>query len=712
MFTSTKKASWYQDLYRSFWVNPDRLLGAKATIGMALAAIPFEILGLSFFAVTISLGVLTGALSETDDHPIGRIKSLALKVLSFGVSSLSVELLRPWPVWLGIGLGVSTIIYILLGGTGERYRGVTFGAILVGIYTMIGAEISPAWYWQPLLLSGGALLYGLVSLALLYFKPYRLLDEQLARGFLVLAKYLDEKSRLFPSDKEMQGEIRSKLALLNVEMVNTLERIKEVLNTYQDALGDERTLKPWFHYFMVLQGLHERAASSHEHYDLLSNESSTSDLVEVAGQALHELSLAARRFSKSLLTGTAFQHPVALKWILASLVSQFETQELLKTHPFRLLVRNLERANISFQLLTRVPSDPILPRLAKDDRSWWRKFREQLSFQHPRMRYAIRLALCFMIGIFISEAFQINKGEWIVLTILFVLQPSYSATRRRLFQRILGTITGVVAGVIIVKLLTLPGQVALMFVSAFLFFVWLKKEYSVSVIFITVFVLCAFNLISGSGLTVMLPRLVDTLIGAILALVIVRLLWPQWQYKKLPGLLNNAWHKNTLYFRAILDIYKGAVSEDDLEYRIARRQAHQADNALALTWQDMQSEPRKYQEFRHLAFKMTYLNHALLSFISAFAAHREDSSSVGDEVINAGSRVFELLESQEIEQKKEQGFTINKVQDLLSSLNDAPEHVLKPYTVLYNIADITGQLLCESKQFYSMVEYDFSLKKV
>ncbi|WP_234408423.1 hypothetical protein [Marinilabilia salmonicolor] len=44
------------------------LMAAKATIVMAFVAIPLEIAGLSFFAVTLALGVLAGALSETDDH--------------------------------------------------------------------------------------------------------------------------------------------------------------------------------------------------------------------------------------------------------------------------------------------------------------------------------------------------------------------------------------------------------------------------------------------------------------------------------------------------------------------------------------------------------------------------------------------------------------------------------------------------------------------
>jgi uncharacterized membrane protein (TIGR01666 family) len=687
--------TWYERWRRKLWRYPDRLMAVKATLVMAAVAIPLEIAGLSFFAVTLSLGVLAGALSETDDHPRGRVKSLLLKVVSFGISSLSVELLKPWPVLLGIGLGLSTIVFILAGGMGERYRGVTFGAILIGIYAMIGAEISPAWYWQPILLPGGALFYGIISLVLLYFRPYRLLDEQLGRGFIALARYLDEKSGLFPSDRKQQREIRGRLALLNVEMVNTLERIKEVLNSYRDANENDPQLKSRFHYFMILQGLHERAASTHERYDLLSNETSNLEVVELAGHTLHELSHASQKFADSLLTGTPFRNPASLKWVVDALGAKVERLGLEKSHPVQLLVSNLTRAGVSFQRLCEIPKESVLPRLSRDDRSLWKRFKSQLTFQHPRMRYAIRLALCFWLGFFISEYFDIDKGEWIVLTILFVLQPSYSATRRRLFQRVLGTITGVVAGVLIVNLLTLSGQVLLMLASSYFFFAWLKKQYSVSVVFITIFVLCAFNLISSRGVPVMLPRLIDTFIGAFLALGTVRFLWPQWQYKRLPDLLTSALQKNIAYLKSILSEYESGASDDNLEYRIARREAHQADNALALAWQDMQAEPRKYNKFRQKAFKLTYLNHALLSFISAFGAHREMERSVDKSMLKSGREVLQIFDKNDSAPER-----INKisliVQDIQTHLQSNLDAVDKQqFILLYNIADIERQLLVE-----------------
>ena len=121
-----------------------------------------------------------------------------------------------------------------------------------------------------------------------------------------------------------------------------------------------------------------------------------------------------------------------------------------------------------------------------------------------------------------AAVFNLSKGAWVVLTILFVMQQSYSQTRRRLWQRILGTFCGVVFGILMVQLLTPAGQVLFMLASAYCFFLSLKQNYSVSVIFITTFVLCAFNLISQAGVVVMMPRMIDTLIGSALTLLAAR----------------------------------------------------------------------------------------------------------------------------------------------------------------------------------------------
>ena len=701
---SLKQINWYKSFRNNFLSNPNRLVAFKATIVIGTLVILTVSLGFPFYAVTLGLGALVGVLSETDDHPNGRLKSMTLKVLIFTVSSFSVELLQPYPIILAVGLALSTIVFILIGGISERFRGVTFGALLLGIYTMIGTEISPNWYIQPILLTSGAFIYGVFSYILLRLKPYSLLEEQLARGFSALSLYLNEKSKLFPSDKQSEKEIRAKLALLNVETVEALERCKGVLNSYGESLKNQEPLKPYLHYFMVLQSLHERAASSHERYDLLSANPFNTELIGGIRQLLQELSSATQSFAESLLTGVRYKHPVALDWLVKTINTLLQKNELKATDPIKLLIRNLSQSNKTLKNIYKNYETNLIPELEKDTRSYFQRLKVQLHINHPRMRYALRLSISFLIGYAISEYFNIAKGEWIVLTILFVLQPSYSETRKRLLQRIIGTLAGVVIGILIIRLFTFPGQIVLMIASAYLFLIWMKRRYSIGVIFITLFVLCAFNIIANKGVDVMAPRLIDTLIGAFISFMVVRFLWPEWQYKKLPGLLSDALLKNTLYFKAILNESQKLKTDDDLTYRIARREAHRADNELVMAWQNMQLDPKKQQQLKRKAFKLTYLNHALLSYLSALGAHRTQHQNENLNMLTFENEILKALDA------AFNWLTIknnSKIENIEGTLKDISSQLLTNnkeatqmhYILLYNIVEVSLQILEQAKQF-------------
>ncbi len=696
---SSRIAKWKTALASYFWRSPDRLMAAKSSCIITMLIVPFILMGEPFLAITLALGALAGALSETDDHPRGRVKSLALKVIIFGISSLSVELLLQYPVVLGIGLFFSTIFYLLVGGISERYRGVTFGAQLAGLYTMLSASMSPAWYWQPLLLSSGALFYGVCSLYLLNRYPLRPLDEHLARGFVALSSYLETKANLFPSKKNNPRDIRNRLALQNVQVVNALDCCRDVLNTYGDAMTDSSALKPYLRYFMVLQNMHEKAASSHERYHLLSSDPINTDLLEGIGQTLRQLSLATGQFADSLLASTPYQHPISLGWMVDVLNEKLQKHERNANHPLSLVVGTISDSHLSLQNIHEETQYTFAPRLRKDSRTVVKRFTDQLHWHNPRLRHAIRLALCFVIGFAISETFNLPKGEWIILTSLFVCQPTYGETRRKLNQRILGTIVGVIGGILIIQILpTVGGKLLLLFISTYTFFVWQRKNYAVSVGFVTIFVLCAFDLLVNKGVAIMFPRVIDTLIGSGLAFASVRLLWPNWQYERLPVLLSEAIGRNADYLRAILHAYREPPPDDDLSYRIARRAAHRADNALVLAWQDMQVEPEKRQLFRDQAFALTYLNHALISYLSAFGSKREkhntlhpDISALADEIVTALQNVSESIESGPTAMNFRLIDTMEKLrQNILDYDQSIPQELL---TILYNISQVTRKLL-------------------
>lgn len=628
----------------TFWQYPNRLFALKVSLAIAAFIIPFEILGKAFVGITLALGAVAAALSETDDHPKGRIKALFIMLLSFFVSSASVELLRPYPLFFGIGLVGSTFFFILLGGMGERYRGITFGTLLIAIYTMLGTYIGNPWHYQPLLLPLGALGYGLVSLALLYARPWRLLKEQLALAYRKLAAYTAYKAKFFPSQPKRQDELRNQLAQKNIQVVQAIGTCKNALKSYANEVKSHPNLVIYYQKWLQLQQMHERAASSHERYDLLSSETDNPQLIEGFGQLLLQISLALEKVAKALLTGVPYKHPIALSWTVTALQEMLAKSRTDTQYPaLSLLFKNLTELAHTLQTIDDHKQQINIPDSEYRSQPLRKRLSKLLHFSHPRFRYAVRLSICFTLGYAFIYYFKIAKGDWILLTSLFVCQQTYSETRQRLFERVLGTLLGVIIGIFAARLLpTTAGQVLLLVGSIYLFFIWLRKKYAIAVIFITTFVLAAFNIQANQGVAVMTPRIIDTIIGAFLAFLVVRFIWTDWQYKHLPELLKKALDSNEKYLQAI---YKDAYN--DIAYRNIRQTAHEADNALTLAWRGMKVEPKRKSFFERKAFRLTYLNHALLSYLSALGAHKYSNKPTIQEV-SICEQICEVLKNAQI----------------------------------------------------------------
>jgi uncharacterized membrane protein (TIGR01666 family) len=322
-----------------------------------------------------------------------------------------------------------------------------------------------------------------------------------------------------------------------------------------------------------------------------------------------------------------------------------------------------------------------------------------LNPYHPRFKSAVRLTLAWLLGYTAIQLLHIDKGAWILLTSLIVFQQTYSATRIRLFNRILGTLMGVILGVLVAQLLpTISGQIILQLTSIYLFFYWLKKNYVVAAVFITTYVLASFNILSDQGVAVMFPRIIDTLLGGAIAYVVVRFVWPDWQYKRLPQLLFTAVEKNKRYFESI---YEGFVSEED--YLHNRRTAYNADNELTLAWKGMRLEPKDSKQYQESAFNLTNLNHALLSYISAFGVHKhaEELTNKEQEFCIGISEVLQYV-SNFLNNKADQQQIDTHIESAIY-WEDTLEEMQKDASnaragLIYNIAHVSREILIEAKE--------------
>ena len=623
---------WRRYLFNSTWRYLLRIFIALA----GCAAVPWWLQQINW-TIPLTLGVVAAALADLDDRWTGRLRNLVITLICFCIASVSVELLFPHPLWFIVGLALSTWGFILLGALGQRYATIAFGALLIAVYTMLGVGLFSQWYMQPVLLLVGALWYNLLTLAGHFIFPVRPVQEQLAGSFSQLARYLEAKANLFDPDAEKQDDAALiETAMVNSQLVAQLNLTKTTIQSRLRGDRGSRSTRRSLHYYFVAQDIHERASSSHLQYQQLRDDWRYNEVLFRFQRLLNSQARACRQLAQSILLREPWQHDARFERAFMHLQTALErlqqsAPEEANIRALFWLLRNLraidaQLASIESEQTLANPAHQSDIDLSREGLSGWSDIRLRLS-RHlspasPLFRHAVRMTVVLCIGYAFIQITGLERGYWILLTSLFVCQPNYNATRRRLALRIIGTLAGIAIGLPVLWLVpSAEGQLILIVLSGVLFFAFRQVQYAQATLFITLLVLLCFNLL-GEGFEVALPRIIDTLLGCALAWLAVAFIWPDWRFRRLSAVADRALTANCRYLDAILEQYHQG-KDNRLAYRIARRDAHNADAELASVVSNMSGEARTKQGQRESAFRLLCLNHSFLSYISALGAHRE-----------------------------------------------------------------------------------------
>lgn len=632
---------------RRYAYNSNLLYSIRIFIALAGTVAGPWLISQPMLTIPLTLGVVAAGLSDLDDRLAGRLRNLLITLISFFIASVSVVLLFPHPWLFAIGLTLSTCGFILLGALGQRYATIAFGALLIAIYTMLGINnIYPVWYEQSLLLLTGTAWYFLLTLTGHIVFPIRPLQDHISRCYEQLAVYLNEKSNMFDPDQEGNNNFQLlNLAMANSQLVSTLNETKTALRSRLQGDRGQKGTRQALQYYFVAQDIHERASSIHVQYQKLSEQFHHTDILFRLQRLMSMQSTACQQLSQCILYRQHYQHNPLFERAFLRLGEAIERQSTLEPDSslikaLRHLIKNLRAidANLSNMVSEQAVDDnqPAGATTLADDnlhgfQDIWLRISCNLTPKSALFRHAVRMSLVLLVGYTLIQFSGLNHGYWILLTSLFVCQPNYSATRRRLALRVIGTLAGVALGMPILYFIpSLEGQMIMIVICGMLFFTFRSVRYAQATMFITLLALLLFNLM-GQGFEVAIPRIIDTLLGCLIASLAVSFVWPDWHFRQLPAVVNKAFYANCRYLDAILVQYH-LGKDNGLEYRIARRDAHNCDAELASVVSNMTSEKNNDPDTLESAFRLLCLNHTMLSYISALGAHREkleDNETLG-----------------------------------------------------------------------------------
>lgn len=156
---------------------------------------------------------------------------------------------------------------------------------------------------------------------------------------------------------------------------------------------------------------------------------------------------------------------------------------------------------------------------------------ERMRYGHLTRVYTVRLALCMGAAAAISELHWVQRSYWVMLTVALVLKPDFGSVFARAVQRGLGTVAGAVIGTVV--LLVVPyGPAILIPIALFagLLPYGQQRNWGLMSTFQVPLVVLLVDLLTGAGPSLAEIRLVDTLIGCAIVLLIGYLPWPAgWQ---------------------------------------------------------------------------------------------------------------------------------------------------------------------------------------
>ena len=620
--------------------NTTFMYNCRMVIAFAGTAFVPYMLGNQLATIPLTLGVVAAGISDIDDRFSVRILNLLYTYIGFFITATSIQLLFPYPILFASGLIISCIGLILLGSLGRRYTTISYGCLVVSVYSMLGVHLFDEWYIQPSLLVIGAAWYGLIATISFLLFPVREVQDRLSLCYASLGNFLFAKSNLFDVDMTAKSYQQSliDLSLENGKLITIFNNMKTALLTRLKGDRGQKDTRRSLQYYFVAQDIHERADSAHIDYPKLAKIFEHSDILFRFQRILSLQGKACKDLADSILKRETYKHNTRFKHAFQNLKISIEKlraenrYDIIWVNALSSLYQNLKSIDAQLRNLETErnikfdKSNQMENQLKDDDLKGWDdmvvRIKQNLTPESVLFRHAIRLSIVLLIAYIFVQLTNIQYGYWILLTALFVIQPNFNATKRRLRLRIIGTLVGIIVGFAILYFIpSIEGQLLLLIISGVLFFDLRSKQYAQATAFITILALINFNL-DGLGFEATLPRMIDTLIGCGLAWFGVTFIFPDWKFRRLPRAISRSLNAQCNYLAEVIQQYKTGRNHE-LNYRIVRRAAHNTDADVASLISTLATEPDFDPTQKAQAFEFLCLNHTLLSYIAALGAHRE-----------------------------------------------------------------------------------------
>ena len=628
--------------------------GVRIALAVVIPSIILAYLGVLKQFFLFPLGTIFLALTDMPGPFHRRRNSLILALFFYFSISLVAGLLKDFPILIFLEIIIFGLFFTMLGIYGKRLDIVGSLTLVVFAIFIDGAPGVHSALWNACVFSLGAAWFFIVFLLVTVLKPYKLAEQMIGENYIELGKYLRLKSQFYLKNPDFEA-IYSQIFGLEVRIKEHQEATREVVfKTRQMVRESTSTSRLLMQLFLNSFDLHEMLILSTNDYKKLQKSFGDKEILEKINLYLNKLSNELINIGISIQGGMKASPIINISDELHQLHEEFfelrnkemnaETLEnfmILRQIFLRITeisdeiqtIYKLKTQNIKLvkSLSTGLDLEKFV---TKEEKLNHKVFINNFSLKSNHFRHAIRITLAMMIGYAISkfQFLNIHKVYWILITILAIMRPAYSITKRRNILRIYGTVAGAIVGFVIVYYITNPiVLLGIFLVCLMLTFSLLKDKYAWAVFFMTVYIFLIFDFMKpGNFNDIFLERLFDTLIAAVIVFLVSYLVLPVWEHQKNKTLILKYIKANDKYFNRIIDILNQKNIEIQ-DYKMSRKEAIISLANLSDNFQKMLSDPKDQQknlENIHLFVTTAHLFTAYVASLSQYALKGENYSEI------------------------------------------------------------------------------------
>lgn len=652
----------------------------KVTIATVIPVMLFSFFGKFEVGFTIALGAFFTYPSDIPSSLKHKVNGILVATILVASVNLLVNIIYPYSWIFYPFLALLVFLTSMLSVYGQRATMVSFSTLISLSLTFSNINTGWAMVQHSGLILAGGLFYLVVSLVFHYIRPHRYIELQIAECIKLTAKYLKLRGDLWTIDADKKAIIEKQLNL-QVELNTIHQNIREVLINSHISAGSSNQNRKMLLVFIAMVEILEVALSTAFDHEKLHQKFDNHPKVLLTYQNLaYNLAASLKQLSKSVKKRTNYIPKHTLLNDLNALqlaITDYEKDlgknyasegVFMLTTMLEYAEKQVEKIKIVERAFTSIVNlqdftgiDTDLEKFLTPQYYPWRTLTENLSFSSTIFRHSLRLTIALLIGFIIGKILPFHNVYWILLTIIVIMRPGYGLTKQRSFHRILGTVLGglIAFGIlffvkdnIIISILSI--------LCLLLGFSFTQTNYKVSATFVTMYVVFIYGIVTPNIGDLVQFRILDTIVGAGLAFLANHFLWPSWEFLNMPMHLEKSINANQNYLKEISIFYnkKGTVSTS---YRLARKNAFIEIGNLMASFQRMAQEPKSKQKQLPKVYKLTVLNHSLLSSLASLGtyiqSHKTTSASeafnvVVDTVIRNLDEAIALLKENDFKLKE------------------------------------------------------------